>query len=245
MDYTKYCSITYDGKLLDQLLPGYTTINVEGRGLTSPLLKTIDIDGADGSYIESQNMPSRQIIVHFHVKADNNAERLQIVEDLNLLLLTDKDVQVSFGDQQGYFIGRFTDAVDIPFDYFTGIGTYTIYCQNPYRHMPLSTYSGSSITITDTKYKKLILEEVSFYSSSMSLVELRNANTAERISLKSLPTTGQIKITKDSITLSGQSIVSYLDASISTWKAFKINTSDTLSIVGASGSITWKVRKLL
>lgn len=237
MNYEKY-SITYNGKNIDQLLPGYRTANVEGRGLLAPTLDVIDIDGRDGKYVISQKYRSRDIVVHFVVKASNNEERLDIIDKLDTILRTNEDVIFSFADQEGYWLGRYSASEeDIAYDYFQGQGFYTLHCQNPYRHMPLLTYTTNPAIINSDFYKKLELEELSVTVSSTSEVRVTNSRTGDMISLKNLPRLGALMINRKEITLDGENIVHLLDESVSTWKGFSVESGDMIRVTGATSPI--------
>lgn len=244
MDYTKYCAITYNGKLIDELLPGYETINVEGRGLLAPTLDAIDIDGRDGDYVIGQKYRPRDLKVYFLVRTNNNKERLDIVNRLDVMLRTKEDVVFSFGDQEGYWIGRYSGEQDLVYDYFNGQGHYILHCQNPYRHMPLITYSTSPATVNADIYKKLELEELTATVSSTTEVQVLNSRTGDVIRLTNLPSLGELVINRKEITLDGQNIVNLLDESVSTWKGFEIESGDTISVTGAT-SPTINIRRYL
>lgn len=228
------CNIMYNGKNIDELLPGYTTVNVEGRGLLAPILETIEIDGRDGDYILSQKYPARQIKIYFAILGNSNKERLSIVEQLDTLLRVDRNVEISFSDQEGYWLGRYSGGEDIRYDFYRGIGFYTIHCQNPYRHMPLLTYDTNPCQITPGLYKKLELSSIKLKASNTSEVRVTNSRTGEIISLKDLPDTGTIAIGTNNITLNGESIIDRLDESVSTWKGFKIEAGDVITVTGGS-----------
>lgn len=244
MESRKYCAITYDGKKLDEIVPGYLTINVEGRGLLAPDLNTITIEGRDGDYVLNQDYKARDIKVYFLVKVKNNSERLEIIEKLDVYLKTDKDVEFSFEDQDGFWIGRYSDAQDINFDYFTGVGYFVLHCQNPYRHMPLIKYSSLTFTVESDLYKKLELYELKASVSDTKEVRLTNKTKGEVISLKNLPSLGDLVISKKEITLNGKNIINKLDPSVSTWKNFRISSEDILTISGASEA-TCSIRRYL
>lgn len=240
----KYCKLTYNGVVIDDILDGYITINVEGRGLLAPNLSTTTVDGRDGDIIDEQKLPARNVVVHFVILAKSNEDRLRIIDNLGIYLQSDKDVKFSFADQEGYWIGRLSAAEDIPFDYYTGSGRFTLHCQNPYRHMETIDILGEDITISAEVHKKLILEEISLSVMNTEEVRVTNTTTGEVISLKKLDNIGELIISKDRITLNRKNIIEKLDHSISTWKKFKINNGDHLIISGATNSKT-KIRRLL
>lgn len=238
MESRKYCKITYNNKTLDDIIPGYITINVEGRGLLSPKIETVSIDGRDGDYVIGQSYPARDIRVYFKINASKNIERLDIIDKLDIELRVDKDVEFSFGDQEGYWVGRYSQAQDISYDYFTGVGYFILHCQNPYRHMPLVNFKGTVFVVKIDNYKKLKLNEINAIVTNTSEVRILNKTTGEVISLRNLKSLGELKITNDEIKLNGQNIKNRLDPSVSTWKEFRISNNDEISISGVSSANT-------
>lgn len=230
--------LTFNGVVLDDVIDHYQTTNVENRGTISPLLNTLEIEGRDGSIVTSKQLPPREIEVEFVIKANNNAERLKATNDLTILLQSLGDVAFSFSDEQGTRYGQLSAIEDIDYDYFQGVGHFTLYCQNPLREMEPKQLTGTSFKIPDTD--SYSLELVSFNITSTETSEVRISNSrGQMISLKNIPNTGQI-IINDTITLNGMNIVHLLDYSVSTWKGFELLPGDTLTITGGSGTLTYK-----
>ena len=165
----------------------------------------------------------------------------QVNEQKNIcwrILRTNEDVIFSFADQEGYWLGRYSASEeDIAYDYFQGQGFYTLHCQNPYRHMPLLTYTTNPTIINSDFYKKLELEELSVTVSSTSEVRVTNSRTGDMISLKNLPRLGALMINRKEITLDGENIVHLLDESVSTWKGFSVESGDMIRVTGATSPI--------
>lgn len=240
----KYCKITYNGVVIDDILDGYITLNVEGRGFNAPTISTISIDGRDGDYITDYKNSAKNIVVHFLVNAKCNKERLEIIDKLSLYLQSDKDVKFSFGDQEGYWLGRLSAANDINYDYFRGSGTFTLHCSFPYRHMETKNYTGEDFTISADFYKKLDTEKIELNVVSLNEVRINNATNGDVISIKNLQNTGKLILNKKEITLNGKNIINKLDYSVSTWKQFKIKNGDRIIISGATNT-KFTVRRLL
>lgn len=238
MEEIRYCKIKYNDVVLDDKLKNYMTINVEGRGLTAPTLKLVDIEGSDGDYIESEKYPSKDIKVYFVFYTKNNKERLELEEDLNLILQTDQEVKFSFDDEKGYRIGILSQAESIKYDYFTGVGSFTIHCSKPFRYLDEVTQKGENIKI-DYKEKHFKIDWISFeFENTGKEFEIKNTTTGEKIKVSNIEKlTGKVIVSKDKITINGGNVSEKLDYTVSTWKKFKVSNGDNIEFVGVTNPI--------
>lgn len=225
----------YNGHVLDDMIPGFFTVNVEGRGLYTPSISTFTVPGRKGDLIKDQSLPGRNLIVHFLVKAGSAKENLDWQRTLNLLLKTEEDVPVVFTDRPDEtWFGRVSDYKAPEYDSWQGKGSITIHCSDPFARLSEITLSNGKIT--DERLSScyaLRLKRAIFITTSTSGVAMVNESTAERIAFKTLPNSGTIKVEGDSILLGGQNIVPYIDYQVSTWKEFSIHYSDTLYLKNA------------
>lgn len=244
MDYKKYCALTFNGMLLDEIIKGYQTINVEGRGLKPKKIELTDIPGRIGSYINGSTYYPNSLKVYFLIKAINDKEKRKTLDELNIRLHSKEDVVFSFGDEKGYRIGRLKDVESIPFDNNEGIGYFEIYCQYPFRI--LESIENTATTQYKINYPgvfELEFEEFRITPDNKNEVRIRNINNGDIISLKNLDNTKEIILNKDSITQNGANIVNKLDWTISKWKNFKVSNEDLLQYQG--GSFKSKIRGLM
>lgn len=129
-----YCSLTFNGVLIDQAIDGYTTINVSGRGLLNRFVSVADIPGRDGSYVLDSRLGSRRITVYYIMKAPDSKTFLERMQQLHDLLSSDEDVLFKFGDEDYHRFGRLVEASDPPRDQLEGQGSFVLYCSDPYRY---------------------------------------------------------------------------------------------------------------
>lgn len=245
MDYQRYCSLTYNGKLLDELIPEYTTTNVEGRGLFAPILRSTTIEGRDGDYISGQNFSGRDIFVHFVLKADSSRAYNAALSELNLILNVNKDIEFSFGDEEGYRIGRFSGFTNPPFDSHQGAGIINIHCQDPFLHIPVQIIDSKKFIVDVGECVKIKLKEIRFEAVPTNEIRIENHGNGKVISLKNIDSSGVFVLTHDSITLNDVNITSKLDESISTWKMFDIRNGDEIEIIAANSVPQVKLQRLL
>lgn len=240
-----YCALTYNGVLMDEAIESYTTINVEGREIHAPSINEIDRQGGDGSIILGQKYNSRNIIVHFMIKASSDSSKRESIQKLKYILKSKEDVEFSFGDDIGKWYGRLSDATNIRYDYFQGIGTFTIKCSDPYKYVDYKIYKGNNFVISQDEYHKLIIEELEFNNTSPGELRISNETSGKKIVLSNIGRIGKIKINREDITLDGSSIVNRLDPYESTWKNFIFEDGDNIIISGADDSSISKIRRLV
>lgn len=231
MDYKKYCSLNFNGVLLDQQIPGYITINVEGRGF-------LNRDPETGE------LPDREIKVHFLIEQDNNKSFRRSLQQLQALLFSDgEDVVFSFGDENGTRIGRYIAGEDPPFDYFTGIGTFTLLCEDPFLYSSPSDYSET-------------IGELSVYGSVPDIISaapkeatnklvITNSSTGRKIVLNHAIEAGQeveIRIPENKLTIGRKPAMAALDYLTSDFHNFIVFTNNEIQMKPA-GTITLKVRR--
>lgn len=222
--------LNYNGHVLDDMILGFFTANVEGRGLYTPSLSTFTVPGRDGDLIKEQSLPGRDLIVHFVVKAGSAKESLDWQRTLNVLLKTEEDVPVVFTDRpEETWFGRVSDYKAPEYDAWQGQGTITIHCSDPFARLPDITVTQG--TLTDSRLSgcyALRLKKATFTATATTDVGLVNKSTAQRIAFKTLPNTGKIEIEHDQILLGIQNAVPYLDYQVTTWKGFVVHYGDTL-----------------
>ena len=222
--------LNYNGHALDDMIPGFFTANVEGRGLYTPSLSTFTVPGREGDLIKEQSLPGRDLLVHFVLKAGSAKEYLDQQRKLNLLLHAEEDVPVVFTDRPDEtWFGRASDYKAPEYDSWQGKGTITIHCSDPFARLPGVTVTQGGLT--DSRLSgcyAIRLKRASFTATETTDVALVNKSTAQRIAFKTLPNTGKIEIEHDQILLGIQNAVPYLDYQVTTWKGFFVHYGDTL-----------------
>ena len=231
MDYSKYCSLTFNGQLLDQGLTGYTTTNVEGRSLLDRVLSIVDVPGRDGAVVLDQKLPAREIRVYFAIKGNNAAEKLTTLNALHDKLKTVGDVQFKFGDETHHRFGRLSQTEDPPYDQFQGIGSFLLYCQDPYKYKAIANLTGTSITIPTGPIYPYKMNEITLtFPSGRTGLTINNTTTGRKIVLTGAFTAGQVlQIFPNKILLSGQNIMNRLDYINSDWREFELHPGNVIT----------------
>ncbi|MGI6349627.1 MAG: distal tail protein Dit [Eubacteriales bacterium] len=232
MDYTRYCSLTYNNKLLDQLIDGYTTINVDGRGILRRAVTSVDVPGRDGVFVTNQKLPPRYIVVYYLLKAENSKTFLERLTTLHDSLKADSDVVIKFGDEDYYRLGRLSESENPPFDRLQGVGSFTLLCQDPYKYKNIDDLAGSPVTVPGTSLYPYKIQSISvIFASDKTGFQVQNSTTGRKIVLTGDFVAGdvlQIYPEENSILLNGENVMSRLDYIYSDWQEFKVNSGDVL-----------------
>lgn len=65
---------TFNYYLLDDLINGFTTANVLGRGVIVPEINSLKVSGSDGIVITDSSLPARTLEVQYLLKRTNANE---------------------------------------------------------------------------------------------------------------------------------------------------------------------------
>lgn len=226
----EYCNLTFNGQNLDATLAGYVTANVEGRGLLDREVNSINIPGRDGSFILTQKLPARQIQVYFLLKASNARDKQNKLTTLSNALKTDGDVLFKFGDEDYHRYGRLSEAEDPPYDQKEGIGSFLLYCQDPYKYKTVSTLIGTSITLPTGPAYPYKLNQIQLTPGARTGLTINNVTTGRKIVLTGAFTAGQVlQIRPSEILLDGQNIMNRLDFINSDWREFELHPGNVIT----------------
>lgn len=103
-----------DGKYIEDLIPGYSTLQVSGRELLSQSIEKQTIGKSDGEFIQYVRNPSREIVVGYRLAAADNLSFRQAFYKLNDILHGENH-QVSFSDDPSkYWLATLSDIDDVP-----------------------------------------------------------------------------------------------------------------------------------
>lgn len=149
-------AVNYDGQFIENQLDGYMTLTVAGREVISHNITNMGKGGdIDGERLESKTLPAREIEVQYQLKANNNREFQEKFRQLMCILESDEDVKIIFQDDPHIeYRGQVSAMGKIPPNYNNVIGSYTIYCQDPYKYNTEEHELGGvdhTFTVEDTE----------------------------------------------------------------------------------------------
>ncbi|MDO5016534.1 MAG: phage tail family protein [Eubacteriales bacterium] len=232
MDYTRYCALEFNNIVLDSAIEGYMTINVDGRGLLRREIKTVKIPGRAGERIVDQSIPPRELKVYFFLKADRDRDFRKRLIYLHELLTSDEDARIRFGDEVGSRFGRCTDIDDPPYDSNQGIGSFMLYCQDPFLYQEAKILTGNRVIIYPLSVYSHKLEEIKIkVSSDRNGLFVRNISTGQRIILLGDFAAGDnvvMRPTDGVLTVNNKPDLPRLDYVNSAWQDFEIFGEDVI-----------------
>jgi predicted phage tail component-like protein len=200
-----------DGQYIEDLIPGYSTLQVSGRELLSQSIEKQTIGKSDGEFIQYARNPSREIVVGYRLAASNNLSFRQAFYKLNSILHGDSH-QVSFNDDPSkYWIATFSDIDDVPKGRNAITSSFTLFVPDGIAH------SVSTQTADNMPYKDVPVNLLKGTSSNNNGVVKANARGIDGITLKKAPVDGDktyvYTITFGDMGHTGHSSVSWYDAS--------------------------------
>ncbi|WP_273958357.1 distal tail protein Dit [Lacticaseibacillus paracasei] len=147
-----------DGQYIEDLIPGYSTLQVSGRELLSQSIEKQTIGKSDGEFIQYARNPSREIVVGYRLAAADNLSFRKAFYKLNSILHGDSH-QVSFNDDPSkYWIATFSDIDDVPKGRNAITSSFTLFVPDgiahsvatqtadnmPYKDVPVNLLTGTS-----------------------------------------------------------------------------------------------------
>ena len=138
--------LKFNGKIIEQEIPGFLTLVVSGRGMVSRGIKASPSPGSDGAYFDYSNLPGREISVRYRIAADSAQELRQKYEKLNALLHTPNPAQLSFMDESTrYYIGSLSAVSEEEETANDLTGELSFYCPRPFKYSTPITKTGATV----------------------------------------------------------------------------------------------------
>lgn len=151
-----------DGHYIEDLIPGYSTLQVSGRELLSQSIEKQTIGKSDGEFIQYVRNPSREIVVGYRLAAADNLSFRQAFYKLNDILHGENH-QVSFNDDPSkYWIATFSDIEDVPKGRNAITSSFTLFVPDGIAHsvatqtadnMPYKNYPANQLHNTGFGWK--------------------------------------------------------------------------------------------
>ena len=135
-------SMTFDGKVFEDEIQGYRTLNVSGREVISTELFTHDV--LKGIKTTGERLPQRDVVVQYELSEPNNKAFQDKFKQLRKLLTIGEPTYFSFRDDpETFFLGRLSNMENVPPDTNTVISSFTLTCDSPYKFGKVVETSGS------------------------------------------------------------------------------------------------------
>lgn len=136
-------------KAIEELVDGYQTLTVTGRGPLGFTINNQPVDGADGARFIDANLPVRQLDIEYLLMAPDSKAMISRQIQLNQLLYQ-SEFTFSFNDDPDWFYtGTVSDGSDPEKGMLNAIGSFSITCSDPFAY-------SDTITSSDNKFDKVL-----------------------------------------------------------------------------------------
>lgn len=133
-------AMNWGGEFLENIIPGYRTLAVDGREVAITEYTTSEISAFDGSQLITKKNSARIITVYYQLIADSVKSFRDSFNELNRVLNKKENILYFNDEPDKYFKGIKTNAMQVPTGLNAITSSYEIYCPDPYK------YSNSSST---------------------------------------------------------------------------------------------------
>ena len=127
-------AMSYNGVYFEEVIPGYSTLNVSGRETIPVDISDYNRSLGDGRIYKSRRYDARTITVTFQLLAESDSDFRDAFNQLNGYLDAEQ-AQIIFNDEPDkYFIGTRSAIDDIEPGRNSVTGTIEIYCADPFKY---------------------------------------------------------------------------------------------------------------
>jgi predicted phage tail component-like protein len=126
-----------NGAYIEELIPGYRTLNVQGRESLSPELMTFKTGVRDGSVLQNRRYPERTIIVKYQIIAETNEAFRAAYNQLGGVLNVENAELIFEDEPDKFFIGTPSKIREVEPGKNSVIGEFEILCADPFKYSVL------------------------------------------------------------------------------------------------------------
>ena len=127
-------ALKIDGTFLEEMIPGYTTLDSTGREALPREYSAVSIATGDGEVIRSRRYLPRDITIQYLIRGKDTSDVREKLIRLSNLLST-YDAAFSFNDEAGrFFIGEPIMDAEVAMGKTHASGSFTIHCADPFKY---------------------------------------------------------------------------------------------------------------
>ena len=127
-------ALCLNGAYIENLIPGYRTLYVEGREALSPELDFFTVGSSDGATRKSKRYPERIITVTYQLIANSSEDFRQAYNQLGRILDVE-EAELIFNDEPDkFFKGTPSSIGAVPPGKNAVVGTFEILCVDPFKY---------------------------------------------------------------------------------------------------------------
>lgn len=159
-----------NGSYIEDLIPGYRTLNVQGREALSPELSTYTTGVRDGSTLQSRRFPERTITVKYQIIAESNEAYRDAYNQLGGILNVENAELIFADEPDKFFTGTPSTIREVDPGSNAVVGEFEILCADPFKYSVLEYEAepdldeNSILLDYNGTYKAFPVLEADFYN---------------------------------------------------------------------------------
>lgn len=127
-------ALCLNGEYIENLIPGYRTLTVEGREALSPELEYFSVGSSDGATHKSKRYPERIITITYQLIAKSSEDFREAYNQLGKILDVE-EAELIFNDEPDkFFTGTPSHIGTVPPGKNAVVGTFEILCVDPFKY---------------------------------------------------------------------------------------------------------------
>lgn len=132
-------AVQVNGQWLDQIVPGFRTLNVSGRELPDSEIDDYTIGNMDGAQFRNQRYTQRTIRITYQLIAKSNLEFREAYNTLCQMLDTEESMLIFNDEPDKYYVGTYGGHGDVPPGVNQVVGEIDFYCSDPFKYAVTET----------------------------------------------------------------------------------------------------------
>lgn len=142
-------ALKINGTYIENVVPGYRTLNVSGREALSPELDSYETGARDGSVLKSKRYPARTITVQYKLIAES-AEAFRVAYNKLAKVLDVENAELIFNDETDkFFTGTPSMIGEVEPGRNSVVGEFEIFCADPFKYS-VEEYVVEAVDIAET-----------------------------------------------------------------------------------------------
>ncbi|WP_430597519.1 distal tail protein Dit [Enterococcus sp. AZ177] len=128
-------AMNFNGKFLEEIIPGYRTLSVSGRELATTEIQSYQLGIRDGKRQVYSRIPERELTIKYALIANTESDFRDLFNRLNITLFSEKDVEIWFNDEpEMLWSGSKSKVSSVPDGTNKIISTFSITLNDPYKY---------------------------------------------------------------------------------------------------------------
>lgn len=127
-------ALSINGEYIENLIPGYRTLNVQGREALSPDVVSFTTGVRDGSRLKSKRYPERIITVTYQLAAESNEAFREAYNQLGAILDVEEAELIFSDETDKFFVGTPCTIDAVPPGKNAVVGKFEILCTDPFKY---------------------------------------------------------------------------------------------------------------